>query len=785
MIDYFHPKVSIVIPVYNGSNFLRESIKSALAQTYKNIEIIVVNDGSTDNGETERIALSYGDKIRYFSKENGGTSTALNCAISHMTGEYFSWLSHDDMYYPKKIARQVEELEKLSDKNTIMMSDLDGINEKRELIYKTNYIQHIKKYPPREYSYLHPVIYNQTHGCTLLIPRKCFEEVGLFDEKQRVAQDFEFFYRAFQKFPHKLIPEILVTARESSNRQGQRKRQLCIEEYSSLFIQIIENLSDEEIKLLAPDKISFYLDMKDFFSSVGYTIALDYINNKIIKNLQISSYDLVGNKFNGHDLHFSLREAGIDSKQLVLFKESNDVNTYTFDFESKDATKNLLQHKLLLDADIVHLHLIHNIFDINYLPLLSRLKPTLITLHDPFFLAGHCVHHFDCVKWQTHCMDCPYLNELFRIDHDYSALNFEIKKQAIENSQISAIVASKWMENKVRQSPIWKGKNIYCLPFGVNQEIFKPADIKKTRKELNLPDNAKIFMFRNATGSFKGMDVIKHTLSQLENPENIVVITVGEKGGFEEYADKYKILEYGWIYDDAKLAKLYQACDIFLMPSRQETFGMMAAEAMACGKMTLVLEGEGTALPEIVDSPNCGLAVSEEDFASELQMLINDPVEIEKRGQKSFEYAKVHYSKDKYIQRLVQIYKEVITSHYQDRDAELVLQQLKKYANGPYLIFNDTAHSPLEAPSETQSVKPKLFLKVKSYFVRIFRKLPIGLQRIIEPFIYRVYMMLFPDRLFANTKSFMIKCLGIFPVPVQRRIKSNIRRIYNKAIGLR
>ena len=81
----FHPLVSIVIPVYNGANYMREAIDSALAQTYKNIEVIVVNDGSTDN--TDEIAKSYGDKIRYFKKENGGVATALNLGIREMRGE--------------------------------------------------------------------------------------------------------------------------------------------------------------------------------------------------------------------------------------------------------------------------------------------------------------------------------------------------------------------------------------------------------------------------------------------------------------------------------------------------------------------------------------------------------------------------------------------------------------------------------------------------------------------------------------------------------------------------
>jgi hypothetical protein len=74
----FRPRVSIIIPVYNGSNFLAEAIDSALAQTYQNTEVIVVNDGSTDRGATRAIAASYGDRIRYLEKENGGVASALN-----------------------------------------------------------------------------------------------------------------------------------------------------------------------------------------------------------------------------------------------------------------------------------------------------------------------------------------------------------------------------------------------------------------------------------------------------------------------------------------------------------------------------------------------------------------------------------------------------------------------------------------------------------------------------------------------------------------------------------
>ena len=122
------PLVSIIIPVYNGTNYLREAIDSALGQTYSNCEIIVVNDGSNDNGETEKMALAFGDKIRYFSKGNGGVSTALNLGINNMRGDYFSWLSHDDLYTTEKIEKNVAAIK--DSPMRIVYSDYDSIDAK-------------------------------------------------------------------------------------------------------------------------------------------------------------------------------------------------------------------------------------------------------------------------------------------------------------------------------------------------------------------------------------------------------------------------------------------------------------------------------------------------------------------------------------------------------------------------------------------------------------------------------------------------------------------------------
>ena len=186
----WEPKVSIVIPVYNGANYMREAIDSALAQTYSNIEVVVVNDGSVDNGETDRIARSYGDRITYIKKDNGGVSSALNVGIRHMTGEYFSWLSHDDVYGPEKVRRQIEALSKAEDKKrTVGLCGYCFINEKSERLTKRAQ----ERFSEGIYGWREVVceiLKNGTFsGCSLLIPKTAFDECGMFHEGLRFSQD--------------------------------------------------------------------------------------------------------------------------------------------------------------------------------------------------------------------------------------------------------------------------------------------------------------------------------------------------------------------------------------------------------------------------------------------------------------------------------------------------------------------------------------------------------------------------------------------------------------------
>ena len=197
----YEPLVSIIIPVYNGANYLEEALKSAIEQSYKNIEIIVIDDGSTDNGETKKIADKFKNRIKFYQKENGGVSSALNYGIRVMQGEWFSWLSHDDIYKPNKIELQINRLQEILITETIENLYKHVLYSNSELIDRNGRIipnpqKRLNKIESTNLEIiLNNIKRNDLMGCTFLLHRECFTKEGLFNENLRAVQDFDFWYR--------------------------------------------------------------------------------------------------------------------------------------------------------------------------------------------------------------------------------------------------------------------------------------------------------------------------------------------------------------------------------------------------------------------------------------------------------------------------------------------------------------------------------------------------------------------------------------------------------------
>lgn len=188
--------VSVVIPVFNYARFLSRAIDSVLNQSYGNFEIIVVDDGSTDN--TPLVASMYGDLIRYVPKKNGGVSSARNVGILQAKGQYIAFLDADDEWEELKISCQIDFMEK--NYNYIMSYTDMSYVENGRLVHES--FLHERSYKCLSSGWLFASLLQESFilPSTVIIRRECFDQVGYFNESLTHAEDQELWLRVSRKF---------------------------------------------------------------------------------------------------------------------------------------------------------------------------------------------------------------------------------------------------------------------------------------------------------------------------------------------------------------------------------------------------------------------------------------------------------------------------------------------------------------------------------------------------------------------------------------------------------
>ncbi len=210
-----NPIVSVVIPNYNYAHYLRETVDSVLDQTYRNIEIIVVDDGSKDS--SKEILDSYGDKIRTNFQKNQGVSVARNNGVKESHGEYVAFLDADDAWLPTKIEKQVERFERQPELGLVHVGvdeiDADGNSLVERLEGVEGDVSGILLMLKRE-----GVLGG---GSGLMVPRTVFDEVGGFDTQLSTSADWDLFYRISERYRVGFVSEILLRYRvHNSNMHG-------------------------------------------------------------------------------------------------------------------------------------------------------------------------------------------------------------------------------------------------------------------------------------------------------------------------------------------------------------------------------------------------------------------------------------------------------------------------------------------------------------------------------------------------------------------------------------
>ena len=252
--------VSVVIPTYNRADYISRAVDSVLTQTYKNVEIIVVDDGSTDN--THHILKHYMDKIHYIHQENSGVEAARNAGIRSSSGRWIAFLDSDDYWLPEKLRIQVDCIKK--EKVRVCFTNIIYSNETAKNTYE------LCKKEYTLYEPLEVIKHNTFYVQTMVIEKSLLREVGKFDENLSVAGDtLMIFQIALQVPKFAFIEKQMTVIERAESRNGlmaddvkTRRRQAWEGPY--IFFQLYNRCDPKNKKLVKwiRNGLSSYLFLK-------------------------------------------------------------------------------------------------------------------------------------------------------------------------------------------------------------------------------------------------------------------------------------------------------------------------------------------------------------------------------------------------------------------------------------------------------------------------------------------------------------------------------------------
>lgn len=240
MSTNIEPLVSVIVPTYNRADYLIEAVESVCNQTYNNWELLIVDDGSTDNTVDVLVEYLKDDRIHYWHQDNQGQSVARQKALDNATGEYVAFLDSDNLWFPERLQLGVTELSKDSD-IAVAYGDVTTIDENGNETSRTN----MRRYSGRIAAQL--LRDNFVTMNTSLVRRSAIDRVGGMRPTVRRADDYDLWLRMSALFKFIYIPEYMAEYRVmddqiSSNKDGR---------FSSNR-EIIENFHKEY-----PDAVSF------------------------------------------------------------------------------------------------------------------------------------------------------------------------------------------------------------------------------------------------------------------------------------------------------------------------------------------------------------------------------------------------------------------------------------------------------------------------------------------------------------------------------------------------
>lgn len=325
--------------------------------------------------------------------------------------------------------------------------------------------------------------------------------------------------------------------------------------------------------------------------------------SQVMTGKNIENYILCS-RSNGYPLGISCADSRYIKLQAL---KSRILGNYGFN--SRKSTRKMIQELERIQPDIVHLHNIHG-HDCNMEMLLSYFKKkntTLVwTFHDCWAFTAYCPYYTaaKCEQWKSHCVQCSKKSHFSWI-FDRSKELFEKKKKLFTGLNLTIVTPSQWLAQEVKQSFL-KDYPIQVIYNGINLDIFHPMP-SNFRKNYGLEDQKIILGVSFCWDTRKGIDVFTELSKRFTEDYKIVLVGTDPK---VDSSLPENILSIHRTQNQQELAEIYASADVFANPTREEVWGLVNIEALACGTPGVTFESGGS--PECYNS-DCGSVVACDD----------------------------------------------------------------------------------------------------------------------------------------------------------------------------
>ena len=345
-------------------------------------------------------------------------------------------------------------------------------------------------------------------------------------------------------------------------------------------------------------------------------------------------------------------------ERLVIFCRLHFSRQHLFEVDIANAGFDITKLPEFQEADVIHLHWINQgMLSLKTIQkILKSGNPVVWTMHDIWPATALCHVTLGCERFTTQCEHCRLLPG-GGASNDFSTTVWQRKQRMLADGSIYFVACSHWLASEAKRSALLKGQKITSIPNPIDTRVYKRGNKQEARQRLGLPLDKKLILFasQRVTNVNKGMDYLIEACQQLQVADAAVVILGGHA---EEVVSQLSLKAYplGYVNEEQRIVDVYQAVDVFVLPSLSENLPNTIMEAMACGVPCVGFKVGG--IPEEIDHRHNGYVAEyrkAEDLARGIRWILSE-ADYEKLSQSAVQKVMQNYSQQSVALKYLDVY---------------------------------------------------------------------------------------------------------------------------------